>query len=189
MPMKMLYDAQQESNLIAQVLCGDRDAFDSILAVYQPVISKIALRLSREASVHEELLQAGRIGLYHAVKRFCPECGVRLLTYAWPWILGEMKKVLRTGFVNPGFVSLESGCDPAGRPLQEVLAGRQGIDIGRIDLRSAIKHLDEQEQILICLRYYRDKSQTETALLLNKSQSQVSKLERKALDKLCIMLS
>ena len=187
--MKMPYNAQEEEQLLNQFLLGDRKAFDLLFESVYPAIRRIAKSLSCSAYMTDELLQAGRIGLYEAVHRFQPERGVRLLTYAWPWVLGEMKRALRTGCSLRATLSLESGCDSSGRPLEEVISSEKEIDLQKIDLRAAIKKLCEQEQMLICLRYYRDKSQAETALLLRISQPQVSKLERKALNRLGALLS
>ena len=53
----------------------------------------------------------------------------------------------------------------------------------------AMEQLAAQEQILICLRYYRDKSQAETASILGKSQSYISKTENRALEKLRVLLA
>jgi len=185
--MKMQYE--HDGSLVQRAVSGDGEALCILIAEYQPFIRSIAFRLSASASMQDELFQVGNIGLYQAIMRYNPECGAKLLTYAWPWILGEMRKALRVGCGQFATVSLQSGIDPEGRPLEEVLAGVLEIDITGIDLRNAISRLPEEEQILICLRYYRDKSQTETALLLKKSQAQVSKMERRVLDKLCTMLS
>lgn len=39
---------------------------------------------------HEDLIQEGRIGLIHAVRRFEPERGLRIITYASHWIRAYM---------------------------------------------------------------------------------------------------
>lgn len=54
----------------------------------------------------------------------------------------------------------------------------------RMGLADAVAMLDPQEQELIRLRYYSDKTQRETAQLLGKSQSAVSKAEQRALSSL-----
>lgn len=56
------------------------------------------------------------------------------------------------------------------------------------ELRIAIDSLQEEEQQLIFLRYFRDKTQKETACLLGKSQAQVSRIERRVLEKLRLLL-
>lgn len=43
----------------------------------------------------EDLFQAGAIGLINAYKKYNPELEVKFTTYAFPYILGEMKKCIR----------------------------------------------------------------------------------------------
>ncbi len=56
--------------------------------------------------------------------------------------------------------------------------------IGRLDIEKGIQQLNLEEQRIIKLRYLTEKTQTETARLLNISQVQVSRKEKKALQKL-----
>jgi RNA polymerase sporulation-specific sigma factor len=43
----------------------------------------------------EDLFQVGAIGLINAYKKYNPELGVKFTTYAYPYILGEMRKYVR----------------------------------------------------------------------------------------------
>lgn len=56
------------------------------------------------------------------------------------------------------------------------------------EIRMAIDSLPEEEKKLILLRYFRDKTQKETASILGKSQAQVSRIESHALEKLRLLL-
>ena len=56
--------------------------------------------------------------------------------------------------------------------------------IERMALVDAIKSLETNDKKLIMLRYFRDKTQSEVARLLNVSQVQVSRLETKILSKI-----
>ncbi|QII49655.1 RNA polymerase sporulation sigma factor SigF [Bacillus paralicheniformis] len=51
----------------------------------------------------------------------------------------------------------------------------------KIALKEAIKDLDEREKLIVYLRYYKDKTQSEVADRLGISQVQVSRLEKKIL--------
>ncbi len=55
---------------------------------------------------------------------------------------------------------------------------------GRIGIEQAIENLDEIERSVIMLRYFSEKTQTESASILGISQVQVSRKEKKALEKL-----
>lgn len=56
--------------------------------------------------------------------------------------------------------------------------------VERIALREAIDRLPERERLTILLRYFKGLTQTQTARILNVSQVQISRLERKGLTKL-----
>ena len=110
--------------------------------------------------------------------------GIQFITYAVPWILGEMKKTLRKNSDAQFTVSMQEELGEDGVTLEETLSGSDNIDFSGLELRIALSQLDSEEQRLICLRYFRDKTQKETADLLKRSQAQISRMEHKALDKL-----
>ena len=43
----------------------------------------------------EDLFQAGCMGMIMAYKNYNPDMNVKFTTYAYPYILGEMKKLVR----------------------------------------------------------------------------------------------
>ena len=56
--------------------------------------------------------------------------------------------------------------------------------VEKIALRSAIETLPESEKKTILLRFFKGLTQAQTARILSVSQVQVSRLERRALDRL-----
>ena len=60
---------------------------------------------------------------------------------------------------------------------------KEGI-LNRIVLEQALMQLDEREQELIRLRYFEEKTQTETAKALHTNQVQISRMEKKILLKM-----
>lgn len=188
MPVKTQCDLERESTLLSLAVGGDRSAAESLLVMHTPFIRSLARRFFCP-EMQDELLQAGYTGLLRAIRRFDSSSGVRLLTYAYPWIIGEMKRTMRDSLKHIQALSLDDAGSEEEPPLIELIAGDHGIDIRYVDLHLALSSLPPDERLLICLRYYRDKSQAETALLLKKSQAQISKLERKALDRLVAMLT
>lgn len=58
----------------------------------------------------------------------------------------------------------------------------------KISLESIISNLEELERNLIILRYFKNKTQSQTAQILNMTQVQVSRREKKILEKLKIKL-
>jgi len=65
--------------------------------------------------------------------------------------------------------------------LDQIDDGNDGRWFESIALKEAIAELDEREQLIVYLRYYRDQTQSEVAIRLGISQVQVSRLEKKIL--------
>lgn len=68
-------------------------------------------------------------------------------------------------------------------------ADSESETVNKIALGQLIKKLPEREQKIIILRYFKDKTQSQTAIELGISQVQVSRLERKILSALKTSLS
>nr|WP_201757208.1 sigma-70 family RNA polymerase sigma factor [Colidextribacter sp. OB.20] len=83
-------------------------------------------------------------------------------------------------------VSLQAETGADGLTLEGLLTGgneEEGM-VERITLRAALEDLPERERQVLLLRYYRGMTQMNTARVLGVSQVQVSRLERRALDRL-----
>ncbi|MDR1590367.1 MAG: sigma-70 family RNA polymerase sigma factor [Oscillospiraceae bacterium] len=84
-------------------------------------------------------------------------------------------------------VSLSAEAD-AGRPAVADTAGGGGWSedgvVERIALRDALRALPERERLVIELRYFRGLTQDAAARVLRVSQVQISRLERRAIEKL-----
>lgn len=63
-------------------------------------------------------------------------------------------------------------------------SNREGHLLDRVALREGLACLEPREQSVIMLRFFRDMTQTEVAGLLGCSQVQVSRLERRALERI-----
>lgn len=76
--------------------------------------------------------------------------------------------------------------DENSQPLMDKIASKETTDdnLDRIILKDVIRNLEDREKKIIILRYYRDKTQSEVARVLNVSQVQVSRLESKILQKI-----
>lgn len=83
-------------------------------------------------------------------------------------------------------ISLQAETGEGGLTLEGMLSSGQEEEgvIERLTLRSAIGTLPEREQQVLLLRYYRGMTQMNTARVLGVSQVQVSRLERRALERL-----
>ena len=77
----------------------------------------------------------------------------------------------------------------SGGELDVPVDGAESAIIDRLALRQCLSTLEKSDQALIALRYFRNKTQTETAQLLGMSQVQVSRRERKILEELRLQLT
>ena len=69
----------------------------------------------------------------------------------------------------------------------EGMLGTGGMEedvVERLTLRSAMEELPEREQQVLLLRYYKNLTQIQCARVLGVSQVQISRLERRAVDRL-----
>lgn len=172
-----------ERELIARAQLGDAQAMEALVLPHRPLLLSLAHRFFCPAGWMDELVQAGYLGLMYAVNRFDFAKDVKLISYATPWILGEMRRTLRRmGAFN--IVSLEEERGEDGAALIDVLSLDEDVDVEQVDLRLALQNLNDEEQKVISLRYFRDITQKETACLLGKSQAHISRIERRALDRL-----
>lgn len=186
--MTMQDERQIEHELIMRARQGEKSAQESLLLKYKSLLYAIAGRIADKSIDQEELIQSGYLGLMRAVYLFDLSKSVAFITYALPWAIGEMRRALKASREQRAAVSLEQHETDEGKTLLDTICGTENIDFSRLDLRLAIQSLTKEEQLLICLRYFRDKTQSETAVLLHKSQAQISRMEQKALIRLqCIL--
>src|SRR4029079_8442455 len=76
---------------------GDRDAAYHLVTSHLRLVAKIAMRYRGYGLPLADIVSEGNVGLMQAVKRFDPERGVRLATYAMWWIKATIQEyVLRS---------------------------------------------------------------------------------------------
>ena len=83
-------------------------------------------------------------------------------------------------------VSLQAQTGENGLTLEGMLTsgGEEEGLVERLTLRACLDALPERERQVLLLRYYRGMTQMQTARVVGVSQVQVSRLERRALDRL-----
>ncbi len=76
---------------------GDRDAAHRLVTSHLRLVAKIAMGYRGYGLPIGEVISEGNVGLMHAVKRFEPDKGFRLATYAMWWIRAAIQEyVLRS---------------------------------------------------------------------------------------------
>jgi RNA polymerase sporulation-specific sigma factor len=98
----------------------------------------------------------------------------------------EPEEIAAAETATEAVVSLQAETGENGLTLEGMLGtGRMEESVvERLALRSAINQLPDKERKILWLRYYKGLTQTRTAKVLGVSQVQVSRLERRAVDRL-----
>jgi RNA polymerase sigma-32 factor len=73
---------------------GDREAADKLVTSHLRLVAKIAMGYRGYRLPISELISEGNVGLMQAVKRFQPEKGFRLTTYAMWWIKAAIQEYI-----------------------------------------------------------------------------------------------
>jgi RNA polymerase sigma-32 factor len=86
-----MLDREEEQSLARRSGAGDHDAAHRLLASHLRIVIKIARSYRRSGLPMADLIQEGTLGLMHAIRRFDPDKGIRLSTYAMWWIRASMQ--------------------------------------------------------------------------------------------------
>ena len=180
------------------------DEIEVLLKQYEGIIRKIVNKYKVSSFDREDLYQAGLLGLFKAIKNYKEEYNVKLTTYAFKYIIGEVnreyKKLNLYGRVDynkiRSFVYLNNTLTPeeickelnisietfydAMSRVDQVMYLEDDTRDSIIDNKAYIDlELDKDEELLYQYYVVRRFSQTEIAKLLNVSQSTVSRSIKK----------
>ena len=159
----------------------------------------IARRFENTGVGIEDLISIGTIGLIKAVETYKPAKNIKLATYASRCIENEILMHLRKNANRRSEVSLDEplNTDWDGNELllSDVLGTEEDSiekpledDVDRDLLFTAITKLSERERTIITLRFgldgRRERTQKEVADQLGISQSYISRLEKRIIDRL-----
>jgi RNA polymerase sigma-32 factor len=90
-----LVSAEQERELARRYRDeGDLDAARQLVLAHLRFVVRVARGYKGYGLAQSDLIQEGNIGLMKAVKRFDPEMGVRLVSFAVHWIRAEMHEFI-----------------------------------------------------------------------------------------------
>ena len=87
-----MLEPDEEQQLARRAGAGDGDAAHRLIASHLRFVIKIARTYRNSGLPVSDLVQEGTLGLIHAVRRFNPDRGVRLSTYAMWWIRAAMQE-------------------------------------------------------------------------------------------------
>jgi len=171
---------------------GDLDAARQLVLSHLRVVVSVARGFSGYGLPQADLIQEGNIGLMKAVKRFDPERGVRLVSFALHWIRAEiheyvvrnwrMVKIATTKAQRKLFFNLRSmktGLEPL-RPQQVSEIARQlnvsEHDVVEMESRFAGHELaldpttTDEDESYAPIRYLADSDEHEPLAILESSE-------------------
>lgn len=195
---------EEESRYLQLASQGDLEARNVLIERNLRLVAHIMKKYYAQAADQEDLISIGTIGLIKGIESFDPAKGARLATYAARCVENEILMYFRSQKKSAQDVSLsdyiETSADGAALSLMDVVA--QDSDMmeqvsDREDIRKMIRAVDlvltPQERQVILLRYglggNAPKRQREVANITGISRSYVSRIEKRALEKLRDILS
>jgi RNA polymerase sigma factor (sigma-70 family) len=100
-----------EATLFARAQSGCAGSLDQLMYQHEHLVQAVVRRQVLGDLSFEEALQAGRIGLWHAILGYNPSRGLAFSTYAWPAIMRQVWRAVKVP-------RRESGHAPvAGQPV------------------------------------------------------------------------
>ena len=190
---------QDETEYILRASKGDKEAKDKLITHNLRLVAHIVKKYSGVAET-DDLISVGSIGLIKAVNNFSPEKGNSLATFASRCIENEILMLIRSNKKFSSEVSLFDtvGADGDGNELSliDLLCEKEDQVFATVDksierdkfLQFIKGELTEREYTVLCLRFglkgERSYAQREVAKFLKISRSYISRIEKKAIEKL-----
>ena len=159
----------------------------------------IARRFENTGTNLEDLISIGTIGLIKGVNTYRREKNIKLATYASRCIENEILMHIRKTSNQKAEISLDEpinmDCDGNELVLSDILGTDENVVTGHLEedvdlqlLRQALTLLPQREREIVNMRFglagYRERTQKEVAEMMGISQSYISRLEKKIMQKL-----
>ncbi len=192
--------AREEREYLERYKEGDAEARDVLINRNMRLVAHVIKKYQSSDYETEDLLSVGTIGLIKAVNTFDMDKGSRLATYAAKCVENEILMLFRAGKKFSKEVSIYDpiGTDKDGETvsLMDVLEveSREALElvILKQDISSLYeaykRDLNDTEKTVIRMRYglfgSMEQTQREIAEQLGISRSYVSRIEKKAVEKL-----
>lgn len=190
---------EEERRYLERAQKGDLEARNILIERNLRLVAHIMKKYYAQTADQEDLISIGTIGLIKGITTYDPSKGARLATYAARCVENEILMYFRAQRKSAQDVSLsdyiDTGADGAPLALMDMVA-EDGDLLEQICSREMAQQLHraldscltEQEKQVVVLRYGLDgqppKRQREVAQITGISRSYVSRIEKKALEKL-----
>lgn len=197
--------AAQETVYLRRYQNGDMHARDILIERNLRLVAHIVKKYMNSGKETDEMISVGIVGLVKAVNTYNFEKGSRLATYAARCIDNELLMLMRGDRKLSREVSLYDpiGTDKEGNEitLLSILEHEDEDIIDQLDKKQSLRKLSKilskvltpREYFVVIRRYglygHHETTQRELAEQLNISRSYVSRIEKKALEKLRLQLN
>ena len=190
---------EEEEECLARIEQGNVEAKNKLIEHNLRLVAHIIKKYYASYRDQEDLISIGTIGLIKGITTFDASKGARLATYAARCVENEILMYFRGQKKSAQDVSLsdyiETGTDGAALSLMDVVS-EDGDLLEQVSSRESAEQLHrairscltEQEREVVVLRYGLNgkppKRQREVAIITGISRSYVSRIEKRALQKL-----
>lgn len=194
------FTPEQEHECLQKIKDGSQEAKQELILRNMRLVAHVAKKYQNSDEDMEDLISIGTIGLMKAVATYKENYGSRLATYAARCIDNELLMHFRARKKVSREVSLYEpiGTDKEGNQIHllDIVESEEPDVVEQMELARQTKQmlkmipvvLNEREQMIVTRRYglYRQKpmTQREIAASLGISRSYVSRIEKRALEKL-----
>ena len=190
---------EEERRYLALAKAGDLEARNLLIERNLRLVAHIMKKYYAQTADQEDLISIGTIGLIKGISTFDPDKGARLATYAARCVENEILMYFRAQRKSAQDVSLfdyiESGTDGAPLELMDVVGEECDLleQVASREMTQRLRRavdtcLTDQERQVISLRFGLEgqspQRQREVAQVTGISRSYVSRIEKRALQKL-----
>lgn len=190
---------EEERTYLERYAAGDEAAREALIIHNLRLVAHIVKKYYASTSDQDDLISIGTIGLIKGISTFKPDKGVRLATYASRCIENEILMHFRAQRKTAGEVSLSDTLDAEDEGgslslmdvlrVDDTMLEELSVKDAGLEVRQAVARcLDERENMVVTLRYGltggTPLTQREIAQKCGISRSYVSRIEKKALEKL-----
>ncbi|MDO5545293.1 MAG: RNA polymerase sporulation sigma factor SigE [Eubacteriales bacterium] len=190
---------QQEQDALEALERGEEDAKQTLVEHNLRLVVYIARRFENTGINIEDLISIGTIGLMKAIGTYRLEKKIKLATYASRCIENEILMYIRKTANQKTEISLDEPINMDGEGNELLLSDILGTDEDTISrpleedvdkkvLRQALETLPPREQEIVFLRFglegRKELTQKEVAQTMGISQSYISRLEKRILQRL-----
>ena len=190
---------KEEAECLIKMQEGDKAAKEKLINHNMRLVAHVVKKYSGSAET-DDLISVGSIGLIKAINTYQAGKGTQLATYTARCIENEILMLLRASkkHKNDVYLSDPVGADKDGNELtlMDLLCEKEDTVFSQVDksierekfLQFIKGVLTEREYTVLCLRYGlkggNNYAQREVARFLKISRSYISRIEKKAIDKL-----